>query len=73
MSLDTESSKCGQQRETEAKRSILSWAAEAVNCCMDMFMLSTHSTVYVSFRYCFLVTGCGATHLGKVTMIVRQH
>lgn len=50
MSLDTESSKRGQQGEAEAERSTLGWAAEAVKCCMDMF-ISTHSTVYVSFSY----------------------
>lgn len=55
MSLDTESSKRGQQGEAEAERSTLGWAAEAVKCCMDMFISthSTHSTVYVSFSYSF--------------------
>lgn len=42
MSFDMGSSKCGQQREAEAKPSTLRWAAEALNCCVDMFMLSTH-------------------------------
>lgn len=72
MSFDTGSSKCGQQREAEAKRSTLRWAAEALNCCVDMFMLSTHSAVCVSFTYCFLITGCGAAILGRVTMIIRH-
>lgn len=43
MSLNTECSKYGQQREAEDKRRTLGWAAEALNCCMDMFMLSTHT------------------------------
>lgn len=70
MSVGTHSSKCSQQREAEDKRSTLRWAAEAVGCCMDICAL--HSTVYVSFRYVFLSTGCGAKILGRTTTIIKH-